>query len=303
MSVANSKYERTVEIITPDFLWDLNAHENSKNYICNCPFCEKKTGKVDTKNKLYVDKQKLTGICFKCNTAVWVMLDGDVDVDTIERVRFHRVFDKIKKKEQCDTLQFPNRDLREYISWDNDPDVVAYIVSRGIHIAQQADSLDLRCFSSWTGTFRGVLIPFYINGNVVYFQIRLTSDSFRYYNLPGNKYLYSPGGLYTRHYNEVTLCEGVFDAMALAWLGYPTPIATIGSQPTENQVNLLRALTPNLIGLAYDKVSLNIAVAKLIGNSFPFLEDIYSLDFSPYEDPDEYAKNILKKGRVLEHGT
>jgi len=298
--VANEKYDRTHEIMSPDFLWEIKIKENSGNHICKCPYCFQKRGKEDKKGKLYMDKNKLRGICFSCNTAVLVLVDGQVDVDLACSVRLHRVSDMLLSKSRGVELPDPIR-MSEYKTWRDDLEVMAYVISRGKHIAEQADELDFRSITSWSGGIHGVVIPFYINGKIISFQVRMDSDWMRYYLPPGDKWVYSPGGIYTRQYEDVTLCEGVFDALALKYLGFPTPIATLGSNLSELQLQFLKKLRIKNAGLAYDNSDINLSVGKVISKEFLFLEDMEDITFLPYGDPDEYVKAKGRGKKEEEH--
>jgi DNA primase len=140
-----------------------------------------------------------------------------------------------------------------------------------------------------------VVFPFYYNDEIVRFQVRFinpkNSDK-RYYTYPGSTIPYSPNRVWKRFsksVHSITLCEGVFDAIALLIMGYPNPIAILGNNLTDYHIFLLRRLVPQKIILALDTGDLNYKIKKSL-IKIPSVSESEEVLFNS-KDPDEYLKN------------
>jgi DNA primase len=129
----------------------------------------------------------------------------------------------------------------------------------------------------------------------------------KYYTSPGPKPLYSPyhifGDFHTvGQLEELTICEGVFDAIALAIMGFPNPVAILGDKLTPLQMWDIRHLVPTTtkIYLCLDDVERSRYTQKLVKKFIPCVEEteIFAT-WSPFGDPEEWLVGQLKENVSL----
>ena len=92
--------------------------------------------------------------------------------------------------------------------------------------------------------------------------------------------------------DNIILCEGYMDVIAMHQAGFTQAVASLGTAFTAGQANLLRRFTENVI-LSYDsdgagtKAALRaIGILKEVGLTGKVL------NLKPYKDPDEFMKNL-----------
>lgn len=117
--------------------------------------------------------------------------------------------------------------------------------------------------------------------------------------------MYSPQHLFTnfklRRESTITICEGVYDAIALWILGYPNPVAVLGSTITEYQALLLRKLMPENVIFAMDEWSISSAMRAEIRTQVPSVVGVRIENFNGL-DPEEYLVNEIKdRTKLLEY--
>ena len=96
----------------------------------------------------------------------------------------------------------------------------------------------------------------------------------------------------TARKNNIILCEGYMDVIALHQAGFTQAVASLGTAFTAGQANLLRRYTENVL-LAYDSDGAGTSAAlRAIG----ILREVgltgKIIDLRPYKDPDEFIKNM-----------
>ena len=96
----------------------------------------------------------------------------------------------------------------------------------------------------------------------------------------------------TARKNNIILCEGYMDVIALHQAGFTQAVASLGTAFTAGQANLLRRYTENVL-LAYDSDGAGTSAAlRAIG----ILREVgltgKIIDLKPYKDPDEFIKNL-----------
>ncbi len=99
----------------------------------------------------------------------------------------------------------------------------------------------------------------------------------------------------TAHTNNIILCEGYMDVIAMHQAGFSQAAASLGTSFTPGQANLLRRYAKEVI-LAYDSDGAGVAAAlRAIG----ILKEVglsgKVLNLEPYKDPDEFMKNLGKE--------
>lgn len=96
----------------------------------------------------------------------------------------------------------------------------------------------------------------------------------------------------TARKDNIILCEGYMDVIALYQAGFTQAVASLGTAFTAGQANLLRRYTENVL-LAYDSDGAGTnAALRAIG----ILREVgltgKIIDLKPYKDPDEFIKNL-----------
>ncbi len=120
----------------------------------------------------------------------------------------------------------------------------------------------------------------------------------KYLNSPETPVFDKSRNLYGLNYarsarkNNIILCEGYMDVIAMHQAGFTQAVASLGTAFTSGQANLIRRYAENVI-LSYDsdgpgvKAALRaIAILKEAGISGKVL------NLEPYKDPDEFIKNL-----------
>ncbi len=182
-------------------------------------------------------------------------------------------------------------------------DLVKYLRSKGYEdsLIQEAG---LASFDEKYGMhdkfWNRVMFPIQdINHRVVGFGGRVMGDGKpKYLNSPETMIFDKSRNLYglnfarTSRKNNVILCEGYMDVIALHQAGFTQAVASLGTAFTAGQANLLRRYTEEVI-LAYDSDQAGgnaalraIGILKEIGLSGRVL------NLEPYKDPDEFIKNL-----------
>lgn len=138
-----------------------------------------------------------------------------------------------------------------------------------------------------------------INHRVIGFGGRVMGDGEpKYLNSPETPVFDKSRNLYglnfarTSRKNNIILCEGYMDVIAMHQAGFTQAVASLGTAFTSGQASLLRRYTEHVL-LAYDsdgagtKAALRaIGILKEAGLS----GRVISLE--PYKDPDEFIKNL-----------
>ena len=96
----------------------------------------------------------------------------------------------------------------------------------------------------------------------------------------------------TARKNNIILCEGYMDVIALHQAGFQQAVASLGTAFTAGQANLLRRYTENVL-LSYDSDGAGTSAAlRAIGILREVGLTAKIIDLKPYKDPDEFIKNL-----------
>ena len=96
----------------------------------------------------------------------------------------------------------------------------------------------------------------------------------------------------TARQNNIILCEGYMDVIAMHQAGFTQAVASLGTAFTSGQANLLRRYTENVI-LSYDSDGAGVKAAlRAIGILKEAGLTGKVLNLEPYKDPDEFMKNL-----------
>ena len=96
----------------------------------------------------------------------------------------------------------------------------------------------------------------------------------------------------TARQDNIILCEGYMDVIAMHQAGFTQAVASLGTAFTSGQANLLRRYTENVI-LSYDSDGAGVKAAlRAIGILKEADLTGKVLNLEPYKDPDEFMKNL-----------
>lgn len=182
-------------------------------------------------------------------------------------------------------------------------DLVKYLKSKGYEdkLIQEAG---LASFDEKYGMhdkfWNRVMFPIQdINHRVIGFGGRVMGDAKpKYLNSPETMIFDKSRNLYglnfarTARTNNIILCEGYMDVIAMHQAGFTQAVASLGTAFTPGQANLLRRYVSEVI-LAYDSDGAGVTAAlRAIG----ILKEVgltgKVLNLEPYKDPDEFMKNL-----------
>lgn len=288
------EFDRSVEIFEPgDHKPFAEASGDEVRY--NCPVCIEVRGKDDNDGKLFWNKVKRKGYCFKCVTIFYPNTDdledgGDAKFQQTMSAWSDRLigFDQLEQEEPPE-IAFDFSPLKE--------DLLLYLKNRNPFLVHLAPTLGLH---GWYGRDTGVVTPFFYKEKVVKFQTRFISrkdpKAAKYYTSEGTKILYSPrhifgaaGSFDLIEEQTITLTEGTYDAIACAIMGFPNPLAILGSSLTKYQIFLLKKLMPFKVFCCLDDWKLNMALKRQVLSS---LDTVGEAIVNPLGkgDPEEFLK-------------
>lgn len=137
------------------------------------------------------------------------------------------------------------------------------------------------------------------NNRVIGFGGRVMGDAKpKYLNSPETKIFDKSRNLFGLNYakqgkrKNMILCEGYMDVIALHQAGFSNAVASLGTAFTEQQANLIRRYTDEVL-LTYDSDGAGIKAAM---RAIPMLRRAgingKVVHMEPYKDPDEFIKNL-----------
>ena len=137
------------------------------------------------------------------------------------------------------------------------------------------------------------------NNRVIGFGGRVMGDAKpKYLNSPETKIFDKSRNLFGLNYakrgkrSNMLLCEGYMDVIALHQAGFTNAVASLGTAFTEQQANLIRRYTDEVL-LTYDSDGAGIKAAM---RAIPMLRRSgitgKVIHMEPYKDPDEFIKNL-----------
>lgn len=293
-SGANPNCRRTYETAELDEL-EVSG-ESSTHWLLMCPTCTKKRGDDHPSHgKLYWSKIKNIGLCYQCNTVFFPSKPDNVDEsewelkNTISRVssslnKYSEFKDPTPISFDFDVLDL---DMRKYLHGRN-PFLLSLIKPLGI--------------AGWSGSKKGVVLPFIHKSDICLFQARFLvprhGDEDPYYTCPGQRIPYSPFHIFSDYKlideDTITICEGVFDAIALAIIGYPNPLGVIGGDLTDYQTYLIRKLMPSNAYIIMDDWDHSWIVRNKLRKNILSLSNTHIVTLNA-KDPEEYLCQRIKE--------
>ena len=148
--------------------------------------------------------------------------------------------------------------------------------------------------------FNRVIFPIQdINHRVIGFGGRVMGDAKpKYLNSPETEIFDKGRNLYglnfarTSRKNNIILCEGYMDVIAMHQAGFTQAVASLGTAFTSGQASLLKRYTEEVL-LIYDS---DEAGTKAAMRAIPILKEAgiraKVVNLKPYKDPDEFIKNM-----------
>jgi DNA primase len=286
---------------------------SSGELILFCPRAQQ--GVHKNKRKLYLNPEKGVFICWQCDgkedsykgSAKRLLVDlgadlkwlkkgaiKNVDVDEIQKLISDLWAPESNAKEAVDEIVLP----KEYsTSWNRSTFgklALGYLRGRGLS-QKKIDFYELGYCG--TGYFKGyVIIPFYENNRLVYFQAR---RFFPYLSKP--KYLNPQNatvgkadfiyGLQDANPSSpVIITEGVFDAMAVGKNG----LSILGKKISDRQLSMLMDLKPDEVIVLLDRDAMEEANALARRLSFD-LENVKLARLRKAKDPGSARRVELAK--------
>lgn len=231
---------------------NVDNHQNADDIHADCPFCESRVGRMDTKQHLYISKRKAVAHCFRCDwKGSWITLVVSVDGCSYDEAR-ELLSGKHRLEEFYTTPDEPEEisSVKEHAEFPegfmlltaDDDDMVAkavrtYLQRRSIKF----NHIHCGMFGYVSGKLRAYLLP-----SDDYWQARaiLKIDEPKYLNpaapFSGLGLWDSPGirEEVRKLQGAVYIVEGVFSAYAVFQRGYPAA-ALIRKTATETQLRRL----------------------------------------------------------------
>ena len=138
-----------------------------------------------------------------------------------------------------------------------------------------------------------------IHNHVIGFGGRVMGDGEpKYLNSPETKIFDKSRNLYglniarSTRKDQLLLCEGYMDVIALHQAGFDNAVASLGTALTSGHANLLKRYTKEVY-LTYDSDGAGIKAAL---RAIPILKEVgivtKIINMQPYKDPDEFIKNL-----------
>lgn len=296
------EFDRSVEIFEPgDHKSFAEASGDEVRY--NCPICIDIRGKEDDNGKLYWNRVKRKGFCFLCHTVFYPNTDDLEDGGEGEFSQAmsawldHSIgFDQLEREEPSE-IAFDFSPLKD--------DLLLYLKDRNPFLHHLVPALGLH---GWYGRDTGVVTPFFYKEKVVKFQTRFVSrkdpKAAKYYTSEGTKILYSPRHLFgvTEGFDligeqTITLTEGTYDAIACAIMGFPNPLAVLGSSLTKYQILLLKKLMPFKVFCCLDDWKLNMALKRQVLSALDTVEEAIVNPLGK-GDPEEFLKIYIQDAKA-----
>lgn len=285
-----SKASRVISADLNDIVSQYHYHQVSldtdpfslgKPIQCLCPYCQQ-YGEPNSKPTLYVYPETMTCYCFRCHTYGFdsriKYLDDDIKFRQFQRQLDVNTLDRIKYP-VIDVSHLPYADDEEYKDY--------FVTKRSEWYLPHIRDWGLRAIDFMD--HKGILIPFYYEGMIGNYQIRYIDNSQqRYYTHQGVKLPYVIHGYRSNeNYRDITLVEGVMDAMAADIYGLPHPVAVLGSELPEHILEFItKLLKPQRIIYAFDEMKINLRLRQALDL---YLHQDFYID-THRQDLDEYLR-------------
>lgn len=271
-----------------------------KQLRINCPFCYDKerdsgvkTPKPDRHKSLALNTETLKGYCHRCDTVI---------ISHKDEGKLNLGLENDEEENAINPKFLPDIDITKIpMAYENEK-AMEYLKNRNIVFTPNiVKKLDFRYIETGKVVndilegpkqikLLGILAPLKYNGRVKSYQIRYITNNkkFRFHTMEGKKLLYSAKPLPV--FNEITICEGVYDAIACMAMGFPNVTALLGKTPSKLQMEQLKEIAPYKVNLCLDEPDLNYTLLRVLRRGIKTLERYKSWKFKGYKDPEEFYK-------------
>lgn len=266
-----------VDLVNENNFYKFKRHFKFKEFRCPCPICEQDGY---TKNSLSIKHDYSIGRCFRCETIFFN------EYNPIEN-EFSR--STIQQKKEFKIYKLDN--LNDYYNI-NDNSLLgnSYLLNRNSQI--KIDKYKLKSNDKF------IIIPFYINNELIYFQKRFINSSshFKHYKPPIQE---QPFYYINNNFNNLIICEGAFDAFACDNLfdeKYDV-ISLCGKSISHYQLWLLNQIK------IYDSIIIFLDETKLSQNLYDNLKNQFTIqpEFNIIKSDGDDPEEILNKNIKLEY--
>jgi hypothetical protein len=272
MKIINKEYH-LVDLVNDNNFYKFKRHFKFKVYRCPCPVCLQEGY---NKNSLSIKNDYSIGRCFRCET-IFVN-----EYDPLEN-EFSRSKTPLKLNYELYKLDNLNdyNNINGISKLGND-----YLLNR--NRLMKIDKYKLR------SNDRFVIIPYYINNELVYWQKRFINATINKHFKPVIEY--QPFYHINNGSNQLIICEGAFDSFACDNLfnEQQDVIALAGKSMTHYQLWLL-----NTIKL-YDEITIFLDETYLSENLYNNLKNQFTIEpkfniiKSNGDDPEETLNKNIK---------
>lgn len=267
------------------------SKKSGNEYIIHCPFCKEEG---HTKHKLYIKDDFSVGHCFVCcrsfiNSTNEIKLK--ISSPNFLYLMNNKPFELVKLSDPVWSLDKFETEFDAY-----DEKGIKYLDNRNPFMDELYKILKFKFFDG------NIVIPFFRNGELIYYQIRFTGNSsIKYYFPPiSAKPIYCiERGEEFKH--KIIIVEGVFDAIA-ALIQCPDymPVAVLGSSISDYQIEYLRDYCKYLkeIRIWMDETKISIGIANKLKTVIDYCPINIIKSYGP--DPEEVMIDRIQKNLPLQ---
>lgn len=268
------------------------SKKSGNEYIIHCPFCKEEG---HTKHKLYIKDDLSVGHCFVCCRSFVNSTDEiKLRISSPNFLYFmnnNKPFELVKLNDPIWSLDKFETEFDTY-----DEKGIRYLKNRHPFMDDLYKVLKFKFFDG------NVVIPFFRNGELIYYQIRFTGNSsIKYYFPPiSAKPIYCiERGEEFKH--KIIIVEGVFDAIA-ALIQCPDymPVAVLGSSISDYQIEYLRDYCKYLkeIRIWMDETKISIGIANKLKTVIDYCPINIIKSYGP--DPEEVMVSRIQNNLPLQ---
>jgi len=252
-----------------------------------CPYCITVIGKPDTSGKLYYNKKKRVGHCFKCDSLVFNTEIPDISELAEEWLS---ILSPTQAEDSTDSTSLFDLSWTKPVS--EIPQVYEYLINRNIN-DQLIDRYNLLATDF---PILGVVIPNVMTGKYTdYYQIRdIKQDSYIKYRNPvsTSKPVYGIG--FIGDNKSIIITEGVFSAISASRIPGCAGLATYGKSLKLDQLNQIKSLNSvDNIYVMYDGGTLGPTI-KAANMLLKTGRDVYVTLLPWSKDPNELSDEGIR---------
>lgn len=265
---------------------EVESELKGSEYIIHCPFCKEEG---HTKHKLYIKSDLTVGHCFVCGRN-YINATDDIKSE-VKLSNSLTNFGITREGLDLVRLSDPTWSLDKFNYEFDDSDIVGeeYLERRHKYLKDLYKLLNFKFLDG------NIVMPFYHNEELFYYQIRFSGkSSIKYFFPPISSkppWILRVGN---SDVDKVIICEGIFDAIAcLIMAPSYTPCAVLGSSISDYQISFIREFVPNEIVIFMDETKISVGIANKLRRVIDYCP--IRIIASDGEDPEERMKRMMKK--------